>query len=344
MNQLRQHIKNVLIEENQNKKVNLVKQMIYDLFDEVSFIEQSTYDDKPLLKIYFDSDSNAANITPWFARNIQDEIMEMTNGNVVVCPYWEFDWRNFKKENVDVYIYTEKLKYDNLGNVINESDHKKNKFKTPIKYFYKNFLHEQPIEYKGIILQPNYHEEYDVITWIIENPEDYSFNGELIKEVVVDEFRDFCSLVNLDFYGLYRLMNVIENMPNGRYYLNKNDENFIETTLKNKKYLEFDANKSQYMLNFEFVRYEININSDTIEITTRGYFEGVKINEDGNEEHVDGDFIQEMTDYEHDDYREHFLFNDFYVEVLNRLRENPRFYDPRIDMFDLHIWPLRSRD
>ena len=33
MNQLRQHIKNVLIEENQNKKVNLVKQMIYDLFD-----------------------------------------------------------------------------------------------------------------------------------------------------------------------------------------------------------------------------------------------------------------------------------------------------------------------
>lgn len=94
--------------------------MIYDLFDEVSFIEQSTYDDKPLLKIYFDSDDEAANIDSWFARHIQDEIMEMTNGNVVVCPYWEFDWRNFRKENVDVYIDTEKLKYDNLGNVIND--------------------------------------------------------------------------------------------------------------------------------------------------------------------------------------------------------------------------------
>jgi hypothetical protein len=34
---IRQHIKNVLVEENQNKKVNLVKQMIYDLFDEVFF-------------------------------------------------------------------------------------------------------------------------------------------------------------------------------------------------------------------------------------------------------------------------------------------------------------------
>lgn len=316
--------------------------MIYDLFDEVSFIEQSTYDDKPLLTIYFDSDDEA-NIESWFDEHISKTILDYTGGNIIVLPYWTFSW-DYRKKNVDVYINTEKLKYDNLGNVINESDHKKNKFKTPIKYFYKNFLHEQPIEYKGIILQPNYHEEYDVITWIIENPEDYSFNGELIKEVVVDEFRDFCSLVSLDFYGLYKQINVIENMPNGWYYLNKNDENFIETTLKNKKYLEFDGNKSQYMLNFEFVKYEININSDIIEITTRGYFEGVKINEDGKEEQVDGNFIQEMTDFEHDDYREYFLFNDFYVEVLNRLRANPRFYDPRIDMFDLNIWPLRSRD
>ena len=342
MNQLKQHIKNVLIEENQNKEVNLVKQMIYDLFDEVSFIKQSTYEGKPLLTIYFDSDDPAANIESWFDEHISNTILEYTGGNIIVLPYWTFNW-DFRKKNVDIYIDTEKLKYDNLGNVINGSEKKKT-LEKPIKYFYKNFLHEQPIEYKGIILQPNYHEEYDVITWIIENPEDYSFNGELIKEVVVDEFRDFCSLVSLDFYGLYRKINVIENMPNGRCYLNKNDENFIETTLKNKKYLEFDANKSQYMLNFEFVRYQIFINRDTIEITTRGYFEGVKINEDGNEEHVDGDFIQEMTDFEHDDYREHFLFNDFYVEVLNRLRENPRFYDPRIDMFDLHIWPLRSRD
>lgn len=342
MTQLRQHIKNVLVEENQNKKVNLVKQMIYDLFDEVSFIEQSTYDDKPLLTIYFDSEDPAANIESWFDEHISEEIMQITGGHFVVLPYWIFNW-DHRKKNVDVYINTEKLKYDNLGNVINESE-KKKKLEKPIKYFYKNFLHEQPVEYKGIILQPNYHEEYDVITWIIENPEDYSFNGELIKEVVVDEFRDFCSLVSLDFYGLYRQMNVIENMPNGRYYLNKNDENFIETTLKNKKYLEFDAYKSQYMLNFEFVRYQIFINRDTIEITTRGYFEGVKITEDGKEEQVDDNFIEEMTDHEYDDFREYFLFNDFYVEVLNRLRVNPRFYDPRIDMFDPDIRPLRSRD
>ena len=33
MKDIRQHIKNVLIEENQNNKVEMVKQIIYELFD-----------------------------------------------------------------------------------------------------------------------------------------------------------------------------------------------------------------------------------------------------------------------------------------------------------------------
>ena len=120
MNQLRQHIKNVLIEENQNKDVKLVKQMIYDLFDEVSFIEQSTYNDgKPLLFIYFDSDEPAANIESWFDEHISSTIMDYTGGHLVVCPYWVPEW-DFRKKIVDVYISTLKLKYDNLDNVINE--------------------------------------------------------------------------------------------------------------------------------------------------------------------------------------------------------------------------------
>ena len=114
MNQLRQHIKNVLIEENQNKKVNLVKQMIYDLFDEVSSIKQSTYEGKPLLTIYFDSDDPAANIESWFAEHISDEIMQLTGNNIVLLPKWTFRWDS-RWKNVDVYVNTKKLKYDNLG-------------------------------------------------------------------------------------------------------------------------------------------------------------------------------------------------------------------------------------
>ena len=117
MIQLRQHIKNVLVEENQNKKVNLVKQMIYDLFDEVSFIEQSTYDDKPLLTIYFKTDSKAANITSWFAEYVIDEIDQLIGDNLVVLPFWVFHW-DPRIQNVDIYINTKQSDED--GNVIGD--------------------------------------------------------------------------------------------------------------------------------------------------------------------------------------------------------------------------------
>ena len=118
MKDIRQHIKNVLVEENQNKKVRLVKRMIYELFDEVIHIEQSTYDGKPLLTIYFKSDSNAANITSWFAEHVTDELDQMIGDNVIVVPYWTFHW-DPRLQNVDVYIGTKLLKYDKDGNVIN---------------------------------------------------------------------------------------------------------------------------------------------------------------------------------------------------------------------------------
>jgi hypothetical protein len=342
VNRLRQHIKNVLVEENKNKKVNLVKQMIYDLFDEVSFIEQSSYDDKPYLKIYFNYDGKAANITSWFSERISDEIMQITGGHIVVCPFWVPKW-DFRQSIVDVYINTEVLKYDDESNTINESNEKK-KIKTPIRYFYLNFINEEPIEYKGITLRPTYHQSEDIITWEIENPEDHSFNGELIKELIVNEFREFCSLIGLDFYNLYRQTNLIENMPNGRFYLNKRDKNFIETTLKNKNYLEFEINGSEYMLNFEYKNFGIHINHDIIEFGTSGYFHGVKIESDtGEEKELDYKFIEEMSDRDYDEFRE-WLFNNFYYEIMTRLQQNPRFYDYRVDMWDFSLQPLNTNN
>ncbi len=342
MKDIRQYIKNVLVEENKNKKVNLVKQMIYDLFDEVSFIEESIYDERPLLKIYFNSEYDASNIESWFDNKISEEIREMTNDNIIVCPYWKPDW-NWEKKEADIFIDSKKLKYDNFGNVINESNEKK-KIKTPIRYFYLNFINEEPIEYKGITLRPTYHQSEDIVTWKIENPEDHSYNGELIKELVVNEFREFCSLVGLDFYNLYRQTNIIENMPNGRFYLNKRDKNFIETTLKNKNYLEFEINDHEYMLNFEYKNFEIHINFDVIEFGTSGYFHGVKIESDtGEEKELDYKFIEEMSDRDYDEFGE-WLYNNFYYEIMTRLRQNPRFYDDRVDMWDFSLQPLSTNN
>jgi len=105
MKDIRQHIKNVLVEETQDKDVNLIKQMIYDLFDEVTSIEVSEYDDKPMLTINLISDSNAANKNTWYDEHISDEIMQLTGGHLVVCPYWTFS-SDFRRKIADVYINT----------------------------------------------------------------------------------------------------------------------------------------------------------------------------------------------------------------------------------------------
>jgi hypothetical protein len=112
-------IKNILKEETDSSKLTLVKSLIYQLFDGVSFIEQSTYDNKPLLKVYFDSDDTAANIESWSGEEICNTIMEYSGNNIILCPYWVGNW-DFRKKIADFYIDAELLKYDNLGNVINE--------------------------------------------------------------------------------------------------------------------------------------------------------------------------------------------------------------------------------
>ena len=118
MNNIRQHIKKVLIEEKGDDKVNLAKSLIYDLFDEVSRIEQSKFKNKPLLFVYFDSDKTAVNVESWFDKLISKTIMEYTGDHVVVCPYWAERFDYYK--TADIYISSLKLKNDKLGNVMKE--------------------------------------------------------------------------------------------------------------------------------------------------------------------------------------------------------------------------------
>jgi hypothetical protein len=117
---LQEHIRKVLKEETEGHKLKLVTNIIHTLYNNISFIKQSTFNGRPLLIIYFDSDDTAANIESWFDEKISRDIREWTSGNIVVCPNWVANWDS-RKKNADVYINTELIKYDNLGNVINES-------------------------------------------------------------------------------------------------------------------------------------------------------------------------------------------------------------------------------
>lgn len=107
-------------DKSEDKKLKLVTKMIHDFFDEVSFIEIKEYENKQLIRVYFDNDEKAANEEMYFAKQIQDKIYEYTG--IKLIPYWH----NIQYYgDADFRLDAIKLKYDNLGNVINESTENK---------------------------------------------------------------------------------------------------------------------------------------------------------------------------------------------------------------------------
>ena len=150
-NKLQESIRKILREDSglmesesksEDKKLNLVKEMIYSLFDEVEFIEVDTnYEGKPLIKVYHDVEDTAANYDNWFTHRIIDEIKEMTGDGVVLAPWWALGW-DWKYKNPDIFIGVEKIDYDDEGNVINESKEKKPKYLNIIKDLVEPFKDE----------------------------------------------------------------------------------------------------------------------------------------------------------------------------------------------------------
>ena len=108
------------VDKSEDKKLKLVTKMIHEFFDEVSFIDIKKYENKPMIRVYFDSDEEYGNVETYFAEQIQDKIYEYTG--IKLIPYWH----NIQ-DNTDSYFRLDaiKLKYDNEGNVINESEENK---------------------------------------------------------------------------------------------------------------------------------------------------------------------------------------------------------------------------
>ena len=138
---MKEHIRKILresIDKSENKKLELVTKMIHQFFDEVSFIEIKKYENKPLIRVYFDNDEKAANEEIYFAEQIQDKIYEYTG--IKLIPYWHNIQYN---TDSDFRLDAIKLKYDNEGNVINESEEKQPKYLNIIKNLIEPFKEEE---------------------------------------------------------------------------------------------------------------------------------------------------------------------------------------------------------
>ena len=108
------------VDKSEDKKLKLVTKMIHEFFDDVSFIDIKKYENKPMIRVYFDNDEYAGNEESYFAEQIQDKIYEYTG--IKLIPYWHNIQYN---TDVDFRLDAIKLKYDNEGNVINESEENK---------------------------------------------------------------------------------------------------------------------------------------------------------------------------------------------------------------------------
>jgi hypothetical protein len=148
-NRLQESIRSILREdslkndlmESEDKKLDLVKEMILQLFDEVDYIEIDEIYGKPLIRIYHDVEDTAANYDNWFEEVIEDKIDEMTGGNIILCSWWTPQW-HYKRKNADFFIDVERIDYDDNGNKINESEEKQVKYLNILKDLVEPFKDE----------------------------------------------------------------------------------------------------------------------------------------------------------------------------------------------------------
>ena len=179
----------------------------------------------------------------------------------------------------------------------------------PVKYFYFNFLNEEPIEFEGLFLVPKWDEE--MIKWEVENPNDYSYSKVILKEVIRDEFRFFCSMTKTDYAKFNHYACWMENIPNG-CYISKQDRKDIDKHGEEIKQVKFIGKDSRYMFNFDYEKTIIEAHGTEINILVLGNIRNLiktKYDETGGTYPVNPrHFIMDMTDTDYDLWKEE-LFN-----------------------------------
>jgi hypothetical protein len=205
----------------------------------------------------------------------------------------------------------------------------------PVKYFYFNYLNKEPIEFKGLILIPNWDEE--TIKWGVENPNDYSYSRVILKEVIQDEFKSFCSMTNTDYANYYQYACWIENIPNG-CYISKQDRKNIDKHGEQIKQVKFVGLDSRYRFDFDYEETIIESFGSEIDILVIGDIINLiqtNLNGGGTYPVNPRHFISDMTDSDYDLWKEE-LFN-ILKDIYGVLTTNPRIYDNRMDYFDLGL-------
>ena len=207
-------------------------------------------------------------------------------------------------------------------------------------YFYDKFLNRQPIEFEGLFLEPSYNKKNDIIIWDVANPNDYSFNFNILHDIIMDEFKSFARIMNIDLMLYQDFIVKFWHKPRYNAYIGKKDKQEIEKILSPKTKINFKSDDVEFDIDCRYKKFmvyptgqhtEIEVDYDFLKIKKITY----------PQETVDiiskKDFFNEVQiGPVYDDYLD-FLYDDFLQDVMSIFSSNVRFFNPQIDWFDLNL-------
>ena len=207
-------------------------------------------------------------------------------------------------------------------------------------YFYDRFLNRQPIEFEGLFLEPTYGKKNDTIIWDVANPNDYSFNYNILHDIIMDEFKSFARIMNIDLMLYKDFIVKFWHKPRFNCYIGKKDRQDVEKMLSSKTKINFKSDDVEFDIDCRYKKFmvyptgqhtEIEVDYDFLKIKKITY----------PEETVDiiskKDFFNEVQiGPVYDDYLD-FLYDDFLQDVMSIFSSNVRFFNPQIDWFDLNL-------
>jgi hypothetical protein len=232
--------------------------------------------------------------------------------------------------------YKKNMVQENIRRILREerTDPKEN----PVKYYYYNYLNENPIEFEGLFLVPKWTGLQ--IKWKVENPNDYSYSKSVLTQVLYDEFKSFCDMTNTDFNKYKHFASWMKNIRNN-CYVSEEDRKRLNDNGKQIKHIDFSGIRHRYEFDFNYETTDVTTSDPEVEVYVYGNITNlIKTDLQDNSEQTlkkvnPRHFISDMTESDYDLWKEE-LYNILH-SMYNIFVNNPRFYNNDYDYFELGL-------
>ena len=234
------------------------------------------------------------------------------------------------------YVTSDVMIQEHIRKVVREerTDPKEN----PVKYYYYNYLNENPIEFKGLFLVPKWTGLH--IKWKVKNPNDYSYSKTILTQVLDEEFKSFCDMTNTNFNKYKHFASWMKNIRNN-CYVSEEDRKRLNDNGKQIKHIDFLGIRHRYEFDFNYETTHVTTSDPEVEVYVYGNITNlIKTDIQDNLEQTlkkvnPRHFISDMTESDYDEWKEelHNILHSMYNIFVN----NPRFYNNDYDYFELGL-------